>query len=171
MSWLSDQISGSVVSNSLQPHESQHARPHCPTPTPGVHWDPHTSSQWCHPAIHRVSDAIQLSHCLPSPCPLVPNPSQQSKSQFSVQHFILEVEKFFFALKKITPYWWKYPINDIYIYTKIGGKNTQTNSRTIAWEMVFHTVLRGVFWSCRGRASAHRNFFKVENTWVKYISW
>ena len=35
----SDQISRSVVSDSLQPHESQHARPPCPSPTPGVHWD------------------------------------------------------------------------------------------------------------------------------------
>ena len=35
----SDQISRSVVSNSLQPHESQHARPPCPSPTPGVHSD------------------------------------------------------------------------------------------------------------------------------------
>ena len=35
----SDQISHSVVSDSLQPHESQHARPPCPSPTPGVHSD------------------------------------------------------------------------------------------------------------------------------------
>ena len=34
---LSDQISRSVVSDSLRPHESQHARPPCPSPTPGVH--------------------------------------------------------------------------------------------------------------------------------------
>ena len=47
----SDQISRSVVSDSLQPHESQHARPPCPSPTPGVHWDSHPSTQWCHPAI------------------------------------------------------------------------------------------------------------------------
>ena len=47
----SDQISHSVVSDSLQPHESQHARPPCPLPTPGVHWDSRPSSQWCHPAI------------------------------------------------------------------------------------------------------------------------
>ena len=47
----SDQISRSVVSDSLQPHELQHARPPCPTPTPGVHWDSRPSSQWCHPAI------------------------------------------------------------------------------------------------------------------------
>ena len=45
------QFSRSVVSNSLRPHESQHARPHCPSPTPRVHSDSRPSSQWCHPAI------------------------------------------------------------------------------------------------------------------------
>ena len=44
-------FSHSVMSDSLRPHESQHARPPCPSPTPGVHWDSHPSSQWCHPAI------------------------------------------------------------------------------------------------------------------------
>ena len=47
----SDQISRSVMSDSLRPHESQYARPPCPSPTPGVHWDSHPLSQWCHPAI------------------------------------------------------------------------------------------------------------------------
>ena len=44
------QFSHSVVSNSLQPHESQYARPPCPSQTPGVYpnWCP--SSQWCRPA-------------------------------------------------------------------------------------------------------------------------
>ena len=41
----SDQISHSVVSDSLRPHESQHARPPCPSPTPGVHSDSCPSSQ------------------------------------------------------------------------------------------------------------------------------
>ena len=41
----SDQISRSVVSDSLQPHESQHARPPCPSPTPGVHSGSRPSSQ------------------------------------------------------------------------------------------------------------------------------
>ena len=41
----------SVVSDSLRPHESQHARPPCPSPTPGVNSDSRPSSQWCHPAI------------------------------------------------------------------------------------------------------------------------
>ena len=45
------QFSCSVVSDSLRPHELQHTRPPCPSPTPGVHPDSRPSSQWCHPAI------------------------------------------------------------------------------------------------------------------------
>ena len=45
------QFSHSVISDSLQPHESQHARPPCPSPTPGVYPNPCPSSRWCHPAI------------------------------------------------------------------------------------------------------------------------
>ena len=45
------QFSRSVVSDSLRPHESQHARPPCPSQTPGVHSNPCPLSQWCHPAI------------------------------------------------------------------------------------------------------------------------
>ena len=45
------QFSHSVVSDSLRLHELQHAKPPCPSPTPGVHSDSPPSSQWCHPAI------------------------------------------------------------------------------------------------------------------------
>ena len=45
------QFSRSFVSDSLRPHESQHARPPCPSPTPGVHSNSRPSSPWCHPAI------------------------------------------------------------------------------------------------------------------------
>ena len=45
------QFSRSVVSDSLRPHESQHARPPCPSPTPGVHSNSRPSSRWCHPPI------------------------------------------------------------------------------------------------------------------------
>ena len=62
---IRDQISRSVMSDSLWPHESQHTRPPCPSPTPGVHWDSHPSSQWCHPAIS--SSVVPFSSC--------PNPS------------------------------------------------------------------------------------------------
>ena len=44
------QFSHSVVSNSLRPHESQHTRPPCPSPTPGVYSNSCPSSWWCHPA-------------------------------------------------------------------------------------------------------------------------
>ena len=44
-------FSHSVVSDSLWPHELQHARPPCPSPTPGVHTNPNPLSQWCHPTI------------------------------------------------------------------------------------------------------------------------
>ena len=57
----SDQISRSSVSDSLQPHELQHARPPCPSPTPGGHSDSRPSSQWCHPAI--LSSVIPFSSC------------------------------------------------------------------------------------------------------------
>ena len=58
-------FSGSVVSDSLRPHESQHARPPCSSPSPGVHSDSHPSSQWCHPAIS--SSVVPFSSCPPIP--------------------------------------------------------------------------------------------------------
>ena len=58
---LSIQFSHSVVSDSLWPHESQHARPLCPSPTPGVYTNLCPSSRWCHPAIS--SSVIPSSSC------------------------------------------------------------------------------------------------------------
>ena len=55
------QFSRSVVSDSLPPHESQHARPPCPSPSPGFHSDSHPSSRWCHPAIS--SSVVPFSSC------------------------------------------------------------------------------------------------------------
>ena len=62
------QFSHSVVSDSLRPHESQHARPPCPSPSPGVHSNSRLSSQWCHPGIS--SSVVPFSSCpqsLPAP--------------------------------------------------------------------------------------------------------
>ena len=78
----SHQISHSVVSDSLRPRESQHARPPCPSPTPGVHQT----------HVHQVSDAIQPSHPLSSPSPLAPNPSQH-QSLFQWVNSLHEVAK------------------------------------------------------------------------------
>ena len=48
------QLSCSVVSDSLRPHELQHARPPCPSPNPRVHSNSCPSSWWCHPASHLI---------------------------------------------------------------------------------------------------------------------
>ena len=55
------QFSHSVMSDSLRPHESQHARPPCPSPTPGLYSNSCPSSRWCHPSIS--SSVIPFSSC------------------------------------------------------------------------------------------------------------
>ena len=62
--WISVQFSCSVVSDSLRPHGRQHARPPCPSPTPGVYSNSCPPSRWCHPTIS--SSVIPLSSCLQS---------------------------------------------------------------------------------------------------------
>ena len=49
------------MSDSLQPHELQHSRPPCPSPTPRVHSNSRPSSRWCHPAIS--SSVVPFSSC------------------------------------------------------------------------------------------------------------
>ena len=56
------QFSHSVVSDSLRPHELQHARPPCPSPTPGVYPNSCPLSQWCHPTIS--SSVVPFSSCI-----------------------------------------------------------------------------------------------------------
>ena len=55
------QFSCSVISDSLRPHESQHGRPPCPSPAPGIHSDSRPLSQGCHPAIS--SSVVPFSSC------------------------------------------------------------------------------------------------------------
>ena len=45
----------------FEPHESQHARPPCPSPTPGIHPNPCSSGRWCHPTI--LSSVVPFSSC------------------------------------------------------------------------------------------------------------
>ena len=59
--FLSVQFNRSVMSNSLWPHESQHTRPPCPSPTPRVHSNSCPSGRWYHPAIS--SSVIPFSSC------------------------------------------------------------------------------------------------------------
>ena len=68
LNWLypfsSVQFSCSVMSNSLWPHEPQHTRPLCSSPTPRVHTNPCPLSQWCHPTIS--SSVVPFFSCLQS---------------------------------------------------------------------------------------------------------
>ena len=61
---LYSQFSRSVMSDSLRPHESQHARPPCPSPTPGIYPNSCPLSRWCHPTIS--SSVVPFSFCLQS---------------------------------------------------------------------------------------------------------
>ena len=71
------QFSRSVVSNSLQPHEPQHTRPPCPSPTPRLQPNPDPLSQWCHPTIS--------SSVIPFSCPQ----SFPASGSFQMsQHFV-----------------------------------------------------------------------------------
>ena len=61
LQFSSVQFSCSVVSDSLRPHEPQHTRPPCPSPTPGVYPNPCPSSRWCLPSIS--SSVVPFSSC------------------------------------------------------------------------------------------------------------
>ena len=99
------QFSHSVVSNSLQPHEPQHTRPPCPSPTPRVHPNPCPLSWWCHPIIlfdMRFPTYIKLSvkfqysrgwycHCsVAKSCPTLCDPIYCSMPDFCVLHYLPE---------------------------------------------------------------------------------
>ena len=60
----SAEFSCSVMSDSSRPHELQHAKPPCPSPTPGVYSNSWSLSRWCHPAIS--SSVVPFSSCLQS---------------------------------------------------------------------------------------------------------
>ena len=78
------------MSDSLQPHESQHARPPCPSPTPRVHSNSHPSSQWCHPAIS--SSVVAFSS---GPQSL---PASESFPMSQLSHEVAKVLEFKFSI-------------------------------------------------------------------------
>ena len=85
LSSISVQFSRSVVSDSFRPHESQHSRPFCPSPSP----------EFIQTHVHRVGDAIQPSHPRLSPSPPGPNPSQhQSLFQWVNSYEVAKVLEF-----------------------------------------------------------------------------
>ena len=72
------QFNRSVMSDSLRPHESQHAMPPCPSPTPRVYSNWHSSRWWCHPAIS--SSVVPFSSC---PQPLLASGSFSMSQPFT----------------------------------------------------------------------------------------
>ena len=100
LSFSSVQFSRSVVSDSLRPHESQHTRPPCPSPTPGVHSDSCPSSQWCHPAIS--SSVVPFSSC-PQSLPASESfpVSQLFALSISIPRFCLDISFHFFWVRGV----------------------------------------------------------------------
>ena len=89
------QFSCSVMSHPFRPHELQHARPPCPSPTPGVYSNSCPSSRWCHPAIS--SSVIPFSSC-PQSLP-VSGPFQWVNSLHEVDCFCFgSIPSFFLEL-------------------------------------------------------------------------
>ena len=86
------QFSRTVVSDSLQPHEPEHARPPCPSPTPGVHPNPCPLSQWCHPAI--ASSVVPFSSC---------PQSFQASGSFQMSHLCIRWPKYWSLNFSISP--------------------------------------------------------------------
>ena len=89
------QFSRSVVSDSWWPHESQHARTPCPSPTPGVHSDSRPSSQWCHLAIS--SSVVPFSSCPQSLS------YQDGKQSFHYQFFDYHFCHVLFVICQVQP--------------------------------------------------------------------
>ena len=87
MLFSSVQLSCSVMSNSLKPHEPQHARPPYPSPTPGVHPNSCPLSQWCHPTIS--SSVIPFSSC---PQSFPASGSFQMSQLFAIRWPVLEFQ-------------------------------------------------------------------------------
>ena len=88
---LSVQFSHSVMSDSLRPHEPQHARPPCPSPTHGVHPNPCPSSRWCHPTIS--------SSVVPFSCPQ----SFPASGSFQMSQLCIGWPKYWHFSLKISP--------------------------------------------------------------------
>ena len=83
------QFSHSVVSDSLQPRELQHARPPCPSPTPRAYSNSCPSNKWCHSA--NSSSAVPFSSCLQS-FPATGNRSFQMTQLFAGQSLEFQLQ-------------------------------------------------------------------------------
>ena len=126
------QFNRSVVSDSLWPHELQHARPPCPSPTPRVHSNSCASSWWCHPAIS--SSVVPFSSCL--------NPSQH-QGLFQWVNFSHEVAKVLeFQLQHQSFQWDRFPLGWIgWISLQFKGLSRVFSNTTVLKHQFFGAQL------------------------------
>ena len=111
------------MSNSLRPHELQHARPPCPSPTPRVHPNSRPSSRWCHPAIS--SSVVPFSSCLQS---LPASESFPMSQLFTWGGQSIGVSALASFLPKNTQDW--SPLGLSLTWTKLEGDNSRSKWKT-----------------------------------------
>ena len=138
MTYVSVQFSSSVVSDSLRPHEPQHARPPCPAPTPRIHPNPSPLSQWCHPTIS--SSVIPFSSCPQS----FPASGSFQMSQLIATLWPLQVAKVLEFQLQHQPFQWT-PRTD-FLYNGLVGspcspRDSQESSPTPQFKSINSSVL------------------------------
>ena len=138
MTYVSVQFSSSVVSDSLRPHEPQHARPPCPAPTPRIHPNPSPLSQWCHPTIS--SSVIPFSPCPQS----FPASGSFQMSQLIATLWPLQVAKVLEFQLQHQPFQWT-PSTD-FLYNGLVGspcspRDSQESSPTPQFKSINSSVL------------------------------
>ena len=133
------QFSCSVVSDSLRPHESQHARPPCPSPILGVHSNSCPSSQWCHPAVS--SSVVPFSFCLQS---LPVSGSFPMSQLFAWGGLSIGVSASASVLPMNTQDWLGTSISDYWIYDFYHGEEVGYLLLFYAWVFVLETYRKQV---------------------------
>ena len=138
MTYVSVQFSSSVVSDSLRPHEPQHARPPCPAPTPRIYPNPSPLSQWCHPTIS--SSVIPFSPCPQS----FPASGSFQMSQLIATLWPLQVAKVLEFQLQHQPFQWT-PRTD-FLYNGLVGspcspRDSQESSPTPQFKSINSSVL------------------------------
>ena len=127
------QFSCSVVSNSLWPHESQHTRPPCPSPTPGAHSNSHPLSRWCH----------LPSHSPLSSSPPVPNPSQH-QGLFQWVNSLHDVAKILEFQLQHQPFQWIFRIDfllDGLVWSPCWTRDSEESSPVPQFKSINSSVL------------------------------
>ena len=125
------------MSDSLQPHESQHTRPPCPSPTPRVHSDSRPSSQWCHPAISY--SVVPFSSC---PQSFPASGSFQMSQLFASGGQSIGVSHHNLCWRKFPHFdWWYCQFSgNSKVMSKTSLRNRDWVSRSLKYQMIFSAL-------------------------------